>query len=351
MAKVTIDDIAQKAGVSKTSVSFAFNNPDRLSEATLSRILSVAEELGYSPDPLASNLKTRRTGCIGILVPQTIPLVARNPHMFEFIEGIGQTCHETGYSLMMVPPLKGSVRRAIVRAAVDGFVTLGLEPYGKTMTVLFQRGVPFVMSDSEPVDKISCVNVDNALGAETAMRYVLERGHRRIVLLGMLSPHGGRYQRYTGTLKQRIEGYLRALEAYDLSIDDQHVRLIECQVDADTGAQTFETLWKESDPKPTAIVAMADILALGAMRSARRMGLRIPDDISFIGYDGIASDQFIDPPLTTIRQPTLKKGEMAARFLIDLVNNKHYEPRHVELPVQLLEGASVRDLRVYDLRA
>ncbi len=345
MAKVTIDDIAQKAGVSKTSVSFAFNNPDRLSEATLRRILDVAEELGYSPDPLASNLKTRRTGCIGVLVPQTIPLIARNPHMFEFIEGLGHTCHETGYSLMLVPPLKGSVRRAIVRAAVDGFVTLGLEPYGKTMTVLFQRGVPFVMADSEPVENISCVNVDNESGAYAAMRYILERGHRQIALLGILSPHGGRYQRYTGTLKQRMTGYLRALEEFDLSIDDEYVRLIECQVDAETGAQTFEAIWHGSHPRPTAIVAMADILALGAMRAARRLGLRIPDDVSFVGYDGIASDQFIDPPLTTIQQPTLQKGEMVARFLIDLVNNRHHEVRHVDLPVSLLEGASVRDLR------
>ena len=87
MPKVTIEDIAKKAGVSKTAVSFAFNNPDRLSETTLKHILKVAEELGYNPDPLASNLKTGRTGCIGLLMPQPIPTVALNPHTFEFVEG------------------------------------------------------------------------------------------------------------------------------------------------------------------------------------------------------------------------------------------------------------------------
>ena len=104
MPKVTIEDIARKAGVSKTSVSFAFNNPERLSEATLKHILGVAEELGYNPDPIASNLKTGRTGCIGLLMPQPIPNVARNPHTLEFIEGIGEICHDAGTSLMLVPP-------------------------------------------------------------------------------------------------------------------------------------------------------------------------------------------------------------------------------------------------------
>ena len=121
MPKVTIKDIAAKAGVSKTAVSFAFNKPDQLSEATLQRILAVAEELGYTPDPVASNLKTRQTGCIGLLVPQPLPLISRNPHMLAFIEGVGSTCHDAGLSLMLVPPLKGNLRRAIVRAAVDGF--------------------------------------------------------------------------------------------------------------------------------------------------------------------------------------------------------------------------------------
>src|SRR3990172_2667162 len=150
MPKATIKDIAAKAGVSKTAVSFAFNKPEQLSEATLQHILAVAEELGYSPDPVASNLKTRQTGCIGLLVPQPLPAIARNPHMLAFIEGVGTTCHEAGLSLMLVPPLKGNLRRAIIRAAVDGFLTLGLETFKGTMMVLQQRGVPFVMVDSDP---------------------------------------------------------------------------------------------------------------------------------------------------------------------------------------------------------
>jgi hypothetical protein len=142
MARVKIKDIAEKAGVSKTAVSFAFNNPEHLSEGTVKHILSIAEEMGYTPDPVARNLITGKTGTIGLLVPQPIPEIIRNPFTPEFIEGIGEVCTLEGLSLLLVPPLKGSMQRAIGNAAVDGFLTLGLEESKSTMVVLRQRGVP-----------------------------------------------------------------------------------------------------------------------------------------------------------------------------------------------------------------
>lgn len=341
MGKVTIQDIAKQAGVSKTSVSFAFNNPDRLSEATLNRILKVAEELGYSPDPIASNLKTRRTGCIGLLVPQPIPGITRNPHTFELLEGIGQACQEAGLSMMLVPPLKGNLRRAIVRAAVDGFVTMGLEPFRKTMAILQQRGVPFVMVDSEMTPGIPCVNVDDEAGSYAAMSYILRHGHRRIAILGILSDQGGHYENYIGTLKRRATGYVRALAEFGMAIDQEHVRLIECKAEFDTAAHTFRSLW-HSGWHPTAVVAMADVLAAGTLRAAREMNIRIPDDLSLIGYDDIALSPLTDPPLTTIHQPTIQKGRHAAHLLIDLIEGRDIESEQIVLPVELIERGSVR---------
>src|SRR5450759_2634184 len=101
-----IKDIAEKAGVSKTAVSFAFNNPNRLSEATVQQILKIAEEMGYNPDPVARSMSTGKTGTIGLLLPQPIPEIIRNPSMPEFIEGIGEVCNEASLSLLLVPPLK-----------------------------------------------------------------------------------------------------------------------------------------------------------------------------------------------------------------------------------------------------
>ncbi len=340
MRRITIDDIAKKAGVSKTSVSFAFNNPDRLSESTLTHILKVAEELGYTPDPIASNLKTRRTGCIGLLLPQAIPLVAQNPHNFEFIEGIGEVCNEVGVSLMLVPPLKGNLNRAIGRAAVDGFITLGLEPFRQTVRVLRQRGIPFVMVDSEPIDGIPCVNLDDEYGGYMAMMHILKQGHRCIAILAIQSEHHGNYEQYTGLLRRRVSGYLRALKEYDLTIDGTQVRLVECKVQPDEGYRAFKALWRGSN-RPTAIVGMGDLLILGVLRAARELGVRIPLDVSLVGYDDIEFSRITSPQITTIRQPTIEKGQTATRLLIDLIAGHKIAHEHVLLPVELIARESV----------
>lgn len=343
MQRVTIDEIARRAGVSKTSVSFAFNNPERLSDATLQHILRVAEELGYTPDPIASNLKTRRTGCIGLLLPQAIPIVASNPHNFEFIEGIGQVCNEAGLSLMLVPPLKGNLRRAIGRAAVDGFITLGLDPFRQTMKVLRQRGIPFVMVDSDPLSGIPCVNLDDVTGSYLAMQHVLAHGHRQIAIFVIASEHHTHYELYTGLLARRMRGYLRALAEAGLHVDGEQVRLVECQIEPEDGYRAFKAVWRGRQ-RPTAIVAMADILLLGALRAAHELGVRIPEQISLVGYDDIAFSRLSTPPLTTIHQPIFAKGQTATRLLIDLIEGHPIAEEQIVLPVTLVERASVRSL-------
>jgi len=339
MTKVTIAEIARRAGVSKTAVSFAFNYPERLSEETLQHILAVAKEAGYAPDPLASNLKTRRTGCIGILVPQPIPIMTRNPHTLAFIEGVGDVCHETGLSLMLVPPLRGSLRRAIVRAAVDGFLTMGLETFKGTMVVLQQRGIPFVMVDSDPTPGIPCVNIDDEAGAYAAMSYALQHGHRDIAILGIRSGHHGDYQKYAGTLHRRVTGYAQALNEFDLSLEDPGIRLVEVECDANGGYEGFTTVW-QSRWHPTAIVAMADIIAIGALRAARELGVCVPDDLSLIGYDDIEPSALTCPALTTIRQPTVEKGRVAAELLIQRIEREETLAEHITLPVKLIERQS-----------
>ncbi len=339
MPKLTISDIAQRAGVSKTAVSFAFNYPERLSEETLRHILAVAEDAGYSPDPVASNLKTRRTGCIGILVPQPIPIMTRNPHTLAFIEGVGDICHDMGLSLMLVPPLKGNLRRAIVRAAVDGFLTLGLETFRGTMMVLQQRGVPFVMVDSDPTPDIPCVNIDDEAGAYAAMSYALRMGHRQITIFGIRSGYHGDYRKYAGTLQRRITGYSRALAEHGLSLDDPDVRLLECECDLGGGYEGLQAVF-QAKTQPTAIVAMADVIAIGAMRAARELRIDVPRELSIIGYDDIEASSLTCPALTTIHQPTVEKGRVAADLLIRRIESPDITPERITLPVDLVERDS-----------
>lgn len=334
MGKINISEIARRAGVSKTAVSFAFNDPSKLSEATARRILAIAEEMGYSPDPVARSMSTGRTGTIGLLVPQPIPDVVRNPFIPEFLEGIGEVCTQQGLSLMIVPPLKGSMRRAIVNAAVDGFITLGLEEHKATMMVLRQRGVPFVTVDSEPIEGVPAINVDDESGARAAMDHLLKMGHREIAIMAIRSGKQGHYEEYEGTLHYRMNGYLSALAEHGLTLDRRHIRLVECVCTEKGGYTCFMNLWKRKN-RPTAIIAMSDIIAVGVMKAAIDAGLKIPDDLSVVGFDDIPLASIVSPGLTTIAQPLAKKGKIAADLLTQLIEGKA-KPVHHCLPTHLI---------------
>ena len=341
---VTIADIAASAGVSKAAVSYALNTPDRLAEATVQRIREAADRLGYAPNPVARSMSIGRTGTFGVLVPQSLEEILVNPFFAVFLGGVAATVGEAGYSILLVPPVKGSVERAIGNAAVDGFLTLGLETFRPTMHVLERRGLPYVMVDSEPSDDVACINVDDESGAHSAMDLVLQCGHRRIALLGIRSPQRGRWQDYTGTLQRRIAGYRRALAEFGLDLGRGGVRLIECDVSEAGGRRAMARLMTQRQ-RPSAIVAMSDLIAIGALEEALEQGLSLPSDLSVVGFDDIPQAGWVRPALTTVRQPAHEKGRMAASLLLGLVTSS--EPaRHITLPTELVMRDSVAPLGI-----
>lgn len=315
MPKVNISDIAEKAGVSKTAVSFAFNYPNRLAAQTLERILFVAEEMGYSPDPIARSMLTRKTGTIGLLLPQVIQEIAQNPYFTDVLAGIGEVCSHHGLSLMLVPPLKGSMRRAIDKAAVDGFLTLGLEESKTTMVVLRQRNVLFVTIDSDPIEGIPAVNVDDRKGAYEVMLHILSLGHRRITILPIRSGKQGHYEEYVGTLGARMQGYIQALAKFGLKLGSREVRVLECSNSELGGREGLRSILSSRRP-PTAIVAMSDIIAFGILQEARSSGINIPGELSVVGFDDNLLSRLISPQLTTVSQPGVEKGQLAASLLL-----------------------------------
>lgn len=333
----TIADIALRAGVSKASVSYAFNDPSRLAEGTVERILAVAEELGYSPNPVARSMSIGRTGTIGVLVPQPLPEVLKNPFFSEFLEGVAEAAGKADLPIMLVPPIRGSMQHAINGAAVDGFLTLGLEAFRPTVHMLERRGRPYVMVDGDPTEGVACVNVDDEGGAYAAMRHILELGHRDIGILGIRSPQRGQWRKYVGTLKRRMAGYGRALAQVGLDMESARVRLSECDVSEEGGRIAFNRLWKRH---PTALVAMGDLIAIGALEAARQAGLVLPDDLSIVGFDDIPEARWVRPALTTVRQPAREKGRVAAELLIGLLE-RTAAPHHVMLETRLVERQSV----------
>src|SRR6202521_3131338 len=183
MSRVTIADVAIAAGVSKTAVSFAFNNPEKLGPATLERVLGVAQELGYAPHPAARALSMRRSGTIGVLIPQRLSTVFANPFLSELIQGMGELCEEHDLTMLLVPPLDGSLEGAIRQASVDGFISLGLSPDDQALETLMRIGIPTVLVDSAASPDHPAVNVDDAGGAEAAALHVAGLGHRDVVVI------------------------------------------------------------------------------------------------------------------------------------------------------------------------
>src|SRR5256885_3338888 len=183
VSRVTIADVAPAAGVSKTAVSFAFNTPETLGQATLERVLRVASELGYTPHPAARALSMRRSGTIGVLIPQRLSAVFANPFLSELIQGLGEECEKHDLTLLLVPPLDGSLEGAIRQASVDGFISLGLSPDDRAVGILDRNGIPTVLVDSEASPDHPAVNVDDRSGAEQAATHLLRLGHTQLAII------------------------------------------------------------------------------------------------------------------------------------------------------------------------
>lgn len=341
MAKVTISQIAKEAGVSKTAVSFAFNDPSQLAAATVRHIRETAERLGYTPDPIARSMTTRRTNALGLLLPQDIATALANPFYTQFIRGIGRVCGQFGQTLMLVPPLWGSMMKAIPHATVDGFVVVGLEVDRGEIQLMRQRDVPFVMVDSEAPADVRSVNVDDRSGARMAMQHVLATGHREIAIVAIESGKAGHVDEYTGTLAARLEGYRAALAEYDMALDTPGVQLIEAPTSWEGGQAVFQRLW-ECPARPTAIVAMSDIIAIGVLEAATEYGLQLPRELSIVGFDDLPDARLTRPALTTVRQPVEQKGVLAAEVLVAALRQAD-EVRHHMLPCELIVRDSVAE--------
>jgi alanine racemase len=332
--KVRIEDVANEAGVSATAVSFAFNSPDRLNPNTVTRILAVADRLGYSPNPHARALLAKTIGVIGILTPQSLPSVFANPFFSAFHEGIGRVCEENCLSLMVVSPAARSLSEASARAPVDGLIVVGLNESHPEIELLRRRKMPFVIVDGD-AETVPSINVDDFYGAREAARYLLERGHRRIACLTFEPDLSSMHRKKVyGVGERRLEGYKHSFDDYGIMWDDNV--LVPTATSVDAGATAFRRLWRDPASRPTAVLAVADVIAIGVLREAALSGVRVPEDLAVIGYDDIPQAQWTQPPLTTVHQPMVEKGEIAVQRLLSLIAGETQSNPNVLLPTQLV---------------
>lgn len=320
--------------MSATAVSFAFNSPERLNVNTVTRILEVADRLGYSPNPHARALLAKNVGVIGILTPQSLPSIFRNPFFSAFHEGVGRVCEEHCLSLMVVSPASRSLSEASARAPVDGFIVVGLNESHPEIEVLRRRKTPFVIVDGD-AETVPSINVDDYDGARQAADYLLERGHRQITILTFEQDLSNQHSKKVyGVGRRRLEGYKHSFNAHDILWHDDI--LVPTATSADAGASVFERLWENAKTRPTALLAVADVIAIGVLQAAAAHGVSVPDQLAVIGYDDIPQARWTTPPLTTVHQPMVEKGEVAIQRLLSLIAGEPQTEPNVLLPTQLI---------------
>jgi LacI family transcriptional regulator len=320
---VTIGDVAAQAGVSIATVSKVINGRYGVAPATLERVQSVIDELGYESSLVARSLRSRRTNVLGIVVADIEPFSA------ELLKGAGAAIRERGYELIVYSGSghgkdnSGWERRYISR--LGGTLTDGIILVTPTV-VDVDDGTPLVAVDPHTgPSNLPSVHSDNLAGAITATRHLLELGHRRIGFLA------GRPD--LESARQREQGYCRALSDAGLPVDTNLIRVGDYDLEmSQEPARQLLTL----DDRPTAIFAANDLSAMQTMHVARTLGLAIPRDVSVVGFDNIPESALIEPPLTTIDQSIQEMGRRAVELLIAVVEGETGLTQQVTLPTRLI---------------
>lgn len=345
--RVRISDVASEAGVSKSTVSIAFNNPERLSAETRARIRTVADTLGYRPHPVARMLAQRQTRTLGILTPQALVVAFSNPFFSMFSQGVASVAEEFGYGLLFVSPLRGSLARAAGRASVDGFVALGLGEDHPEVEQIRNADLPIVLVDSSAFPEHGSIEVEDELGAYAAAEHLLALGHTEFLVLAVEPPTfaigtGDQPPALEGVMVRRMRGYRRALESRGLSLPES--RIASGPASFAGGKQAFDRAL-DSGLKFTAVLAMSDAMAIGALHAAHERGLIVPEEVSFVGFDNIDEAEHTHPPLTTVHQPIREKGAEAARLLLSAVDRRDLgQPEHRRLETRLIVRGSTCQL-------
>jgi LacI family transcriptional regulator len=324
--RATLKEVAKAAGVSLASASYAINGAGSVGEATREHILKVAAQLGYRPNQSAKAMKTGRTGAIGLILPDLT-----NPFFPNLAQGVIQAARAHGYSVFLTdtegsPEAEQRSVSLLVDHGVDGVIWF---PIADTDTVgKLIEGTPAVVLDRN-LPGYDVIQADYADGGRLAAEHLIEAGH---VNIGVISgPHAA------SSARQRAEAALAVVrERANLTwhVHNAFSLDLEPEVTAALEARTA-----------TAVIAGADLIAIGAMRHIRAMGLSCPDDVSVIGFDDIPWAQLHTPALTTIDMPVEDMAAAAVETLVRRIANKGEPRRRVVFNVELIERDSVRVLR------
>lgn len=322
----TIKDIAREAGVSIATVSRTLNGENGVGSANRERILAIATRLNYIPNLQARGLVIQKPNALGIVIPRTSEFAFSNPYYAEILKGIEKKTREAGMYLVFSFSRDESYARMVQHRLAAGIIIIANRIDDPWVEEAWSMKIPMVLIPGDPYKpRIPSVDVDNAEGAFQAVNHLAELGHREIAFLN--GPANSKY------CLERMAGYRKGLKKNGIPFRKEWI--LEFDFTQQGGYEGMKILLSRRH-SPSAVLVVNDFSAMGALRAAKDMGCRVPEDISIVGFGDVPFSSMTDPPLTTIQEPFQEMGHEAARILLSIVHGNNDFQRHKVLPVKLV---------------
>jgi LacI family transcriptional regulator len=329
VAELTLEDIARRVGVSRSTVSRVVNDSPNVRPEVRKRVLETIQETGFHPNAAARSLVSQRTGMIGLVLPRSVSTFFTDPFFPHLTQGIAFACntYNLTLSLFLVSTQEDEEKitpRISRQGMLDGILIQSGQSDDHLIDHLSKSSIPSAMI-GRPFhpDGISFIDVDNVNAAAKATRHLIDQGYKRIATITGINDS-------TVTI-DRLTGYTRALAEANRPVDPSLI--VQGDFSEPAG---YAAMLRLLPARPEAVFAQSDTIAIGAMRAAQEAGLCIPEDIAFIGFDDIPMGGLTNIQLTTVRQPIMKFGIKAVELLIDLIENGTNPPRHILLDTELV---------------
>jgi DNA-binding LacI/PurR family transcriptional regulator len=315
--RVRLRDVAERAGVSVGSASQAFSRPELVSDRVRERVLDAAAALGYAgPDPVARRLRTGRAGALGLIFSERLRYQFTDPAAPAFLAGLSRGMEDAHMGLLLIPDsrFREATAETVRAAAVDGFVVYSAVRNDPRVEAALSRGLPVVTVDQPRDAPTPFIGIDDRAAARSAAEHLRDLGHRRVGVLSFVTAIDPDGALVLEIATERLAGYREGLGDV---WEEGSVRT--CRPNAVEPARRAALELLGEPTRPTALLAMSDVLALGALQAASELGVAVPEELSVVGFDDSPAAAFARPPLTTVAQPHEAKGRLAAEWLLEAI--------------------------------
>jgi DNA-binding LacI/PurR family transcriptional regulator len=338
--RVTSKDVAEKVGVSRTTVSLVLNDVTgiQISPETRQKVIGAAKELGYVPDATAQALASRRTKAIGLVLTRTQHHISTDAFLPKIISGLLTTAKKHNIRILIDWVETEHQESAYYELAhaqrIDGMILSTPRLNDKALKLLESVDLPTVLMGSIEGSSLPFVDVDNVKAAEKATSYLIGLGHRNIACISNAPPE------YTSS-PERVNGYRNSMSRMEIPINENLIRFAD--FDPESGYECMKSILRSGDSFSAVFVA-SDNVAIGAKSALREANLHIPEDVSLVGFDDIPWAQYSDPPLTTIQLPAESLAQSACTLLMELIQDGRNQKQQVILDTELIIRKSCRPL-------